>query len=332
MSLINFKLGTPDDLASAPYSDGTVYFIFAQGSPQGHIYLDINEARKEISAAYNDSAILSRLSELERLTLVHSTGVSLVTNSIIISVGGSTTLTATAAPADVTDLIQWTNSDDSVCEIVSTTTNGNSSTIILSGIADGTSVITVTCGEYSAACLVESQSGMLVEHTLVENYTCDGSSFIYTAPIDLSHGQYIEVSLSVAGITQIKQNLISFGNEIDSSGTTTNGYRIHCYTSATQTKIQNTLRLFIQGAKASQSNIEFNIGNNNGDIVLKLDAVGLWLNGSLITPSATYQTLWNTILEQFRTNFTSFEVGSAEGTTRSTAHYNYIKYYAYEEE
>ena len=207
----------------------------------------------------------------------------------------------------------------------------NTSTIVLTGLDDGTAVITATCGEQSATCLVEVQSGMLVEHILVENYTCDGTSFIYTAPIDLSHGQYIEVSLSVAGITQIKQNLVSFGNDISSTGTTANGYRIHCYTSATQTKIQNTVRLFIQGAKASQSNIEFNIGNNNGDIILRLDAVGLWLNGSLITPAATYQTLWNTILEQFRTNFTSFEVGSAEGTTRSTAHYNYIKYYAYEE-
>ena len=32
MSLINFKLGTPEDLAFASYDDGTVYFVFPSGS------------------------------------------------------------------------------------------------------------------------------------------------------------------------------------------------------------------------------------------------------------------------------------------------------------
>ena len=332
MSLVKFISGLSSDLPEKAYEDGAIYFVFPDGQhDNGHIYLDIKGSRHAISAAYDDSSIIDRLEELERVSLVHCTGLSLSTNSIVMSTNTSTSITATAGPQDCTDLINWTVSDDTVCEIVSATQTNNTSTIILTGLADGTTTVTATCGECFAICSIEVQSGMLVEHILLENYTCDGTSFIYTAPIDLSHGQYIEVSLSVAGITQIKQNLVSFGNDIGNGGTTVNGYRIHCYTSATQTKIQNTIRFFIQGGKASQSNIEFNIGNNNGDIVLKLDAMGLWLNGSLVTPSATYQTLWNTILEQFRTNFTSFEVGSAEGATRSTAHYNYIKYYAYEE-
>ena len=85
--------------------------------------------------------------------------------------------------------------------------------------------------------------GQLVEHVLVSNYQCDGSPFTYTAPISLDHGQYIEVSLSTAGITQTKQNLISFGQNI-SMGAQGGGYRYHCYTSATASKIKNTLRMF----------------------------------------------------------------------------------------
>lgn len=332
MSLVKFISGLSSDLPEKTYEDGAIYFVFPDGQhDNGHIYLDIKGSRHAISAAYDDSSVLSRLAELERVSLVHCTSISLSTMSVVMSTNTSTSITATVGPTNCTDLINWTVGDDTVCEIVSVSNVDNTSSIILTGLDDGITTITATCGQQSATCAIEVQSGMLVEYTLLENYTCDGSSFIYTAPIDLSHGQYIEVSLSVAGITQIKQNLVSFGNDIGNGGTTVNGYRIHCYTSATQTKIQNTARFFIQGGKASQSNIEFNIGNNNGDIVLKLDAMGLWLNGTLITPSATYQTLWNTILNQFRNNFTSFEVGSAEGTTRSTAHYNYIKYYAYEE-
>ena len=104
MSLVDFKMGTPEDLAFEPYHDGSLYFIFPDGSNTGHIYLDTDGVRKAISAAYNDTPIIDRILELERLTLVHSTGVSLSTNNMIISVGGSGSLTATATPANVTDL------------------------------------------------------------------------------------------------------------------------------------------------------------------------------------------------------------------------------------
>ena len=105
MSLINFKLGTPEDLAFASYDDGTVYFVFPSGSTTGRIYLDIEGVRHSISAAYDDSNIIERLLELERVSLVHCTSISLSTSSIIISTNTSTSITATVGPTDCTDLI-----------------------------------------------------------------------------------------------------------------------------------------------------------------------------------------------------------------------------------
>ena len=105
MSLINFKLGTPENLALTSYDDGSVYFVFPSGSTSGRIYLDVEGARHEISAAYDDSSIIERLLELERVSLVHCTNISLSTSSIVMSVNTSTSITATIGPTDCTDLI-----------------------------------------------------------------------------------------------------------------------------------------------------------------------------------------------------------------------------------
>lgn len=69
------------------------------------------------------------------------TGISLSDQSI--SVTGETTITATVTPADTTDAILWTSSD----ETIATVNNG-----IITPLANGTAIITATCGNYSASC------------------------------------------------------------------------------------------------------------------------------------------------------------------------------------
>lgn len=68
------------------------------------------------------------------------------------NVGTTSTLTATVTPADTTDTITWTSSD----ETVATVSNG---TVTVVGI--GTATITATCGEYSDTCTVITRCFMV---------------------------------------------------------------------------------------------------------------------------------------------------------------------------
>lgn len=107
MSLVNFKFGSLSDLNNTPYTDGNIYFIFSDNSnANGHIYLDIHGVRKEISAAYNDLDLQSRISELEKLIIVPCTG---ITRSgleyLTINQNTNMTLTVSYAPADCTNQV-----------------------------------------------------------------------------------------------------------------------------------------------------------------------------------------------------------------------------------
>lgn len=77
---------------------------------------------------------------------VDCTGISLnKATSTITSIGGTDTLAATTTPADTTDQIIWSSSDDTVA----TVTNG---VVTANGL--GSATITVSCGSYSASCNV----------------------------------------------------------------------------------------------------------------------------------------------------------------------------------
>lgn len=106
MSLVKFISGLSSDLSEKTYEDGAIYFVFPDGQhDNGHIYLDIKGSRHAISAAYDDSDIIDRLLELERVSLIRCTGISLSTTDLTIHGNTSVTLTATALPANKTDQI-----------------------------------------------------------------------------------------------------------------------------------------------------------------------------------------------------------------------------------
>ena len=331
--MIKFYTGLANDLSNKPYEEGALYFAFPDNTGTlGHVYLDMDNTRKEISSSYNDSNILLRLNELERVALIRCTSIETELNEITLRPNGGTILSAYYLPADATDEVIWTSDDPSICSIINTSTNNNgtSTATLQGGTGEGTCTITARCGNYSATCNVILQAGELIEHILVENFACNRDSFIYTAPISLEDGQYIEASIDTSGVTQIKQNLLSFGQNIDVSGGSGTGFRIHVYTSATAARVQSYARLFLVANNQNQSGIETPVANP-GSILLRLDKAGLWIDGTLFTPPDNAQAIYTTIINGFR-NLTSFSVGSAEGTTRSTAYYNYIKYYEYVDE
>lgn len=74
------------------------------------------------------------------------TAISLDVDTLeITSIGSTGTLTATVTPADTTDAIVWTSSDENVATVL----NG-----VVSAVGCGSATITATCGEFSDTCAV----------------------------------------------------------------------------------------------------------------------------------------------------------------------------------
>ena len=142
----------------------------------------------------------------------HATDVSLSPTSEYLGVGESFTLTATTQPADPSDAIVFTASNNNVT--IAPTAFSNKA--LITATAEGTCTITCTCGEVSATCAVEIHPQyQYVEHILAENYNPNGAKFKFTAPIAIENGQWIEISIDLTTITGTKENIISIGNTID---------------------------------------------------------------------------------------------------------------------
>lgn len=81
--------------------------------------------------------------------VVPCTGIVLDKNTEeIVNLGNVATLVATVTPSDTTDEITWSSSDDSVASV-------NNGVVTATGL--GVAVITVSCGNFSATCAVNSR-------------------------------------------------------------------------------------------------------------------------------------------------------------------------------
>lgn len=334
MSLAKFYYGTIADLDQQPYEEGSIYFVFAEpnATSLGHIYLDINNLRREISSSYNDSNLILRLAELERVTLVHCEGI-LLDDEKRLALDSTLTLLAEISPAGTTDMVNWTSSDETVAILDDLTYNretGEASAIVRP-LQAGECTITISCGNYFASCELEViDENWYIDNILAENYSPAGSDFFYQAPISLSDGQYIEIKVDLSGVNAIKQNLISIGENIDKF-TESRTPKIHVYSSQTLANKETHLR-FAFLYTTNKSGIEYAIPNRNGSsvVTIKLDYDGLWINGvAFVCPDNTGKAIYESIMEAFRLK-NSFDVGSQEGANRSTAYYEYIKYVSYE--
>lgn len=76
MALIKFYSGSDTDIQNKEYEEGAVYYIFPNSNMTvGHIYVDIDGVRREISASYNDTSLSNRIQALEDLLFVSCEGV-----------------------------------------------------------------------------------------------------------------------------------------------------------------------------------------------------------------------------------------------------------------
>lgn len=254
----------------------------------------------------------------------HCTAIELSPSSGYIGLGESFTLTAITQPADPSDAIVFTASNNNV--IIDPT--GMSNKVLVTGSAQGNTTITCTCGEVSATCDVEIHpSYEYVEHILAENYNPNGQKFKFTAPIAIENGQWIEISIDLTTVTGTKENIISIGQTIDVWQGANTGPRIHMYDTAPSIRTISTD--LILDTKTRRPTYSATVDS----LLLRLDRRGLTINGSLYlfdkalraTPTLDYQTGMDALLA-----LTSFDIGSQEGSNRSHATYNYIKYYTAE--
>jgi hypothetical protein len=76
MALVKFYSGSDQDIQDKEYEEGAIYCIFPNSNMTvGHMYIDIDGARREISAAYNDTPLANRIKALEDLLFVSCEGV-----------------------------------------------------------------------------------------------------------------------------------------------------------------------------------------------------------------------------------------------------------------
>lgn len=117
---------------------------------------------------------VNKLATVELENSVDCTGISLNKSSTNVSYGNTETLVATVTPANTTDVIEWSTSDNTVATVF----NG-----AVTSVGIGTATITATCGNYSASCTV-TVTGQLdkttalrrVGYYLATNAAADGNN------------------------------------------------------------------------------------------------------------------------------------------------------------
>lgn len=85
----------------------------------------------------------NKLTTVQFIQEIPCTGITL--NKSSASIGDTETLVATVTPGNTTDSITWGSSDTDVATVV----NG-----VVTAVSNGTTIITATCGSYSATCNV----------------------------------------------------------------------------------------------------------------------------------------------------------------------------------
>ena len=146
---------------------------------------------------------------------------------------------------------------------------------------------------------------VLGDVTLTENYSPKGVSFIYDNIFtDFENDGYIEVEVDLSTCINTFENIISFGTGIDKWTGWTKQIHMH------------------YSMQSAHIGVYDAINNKSIDIptakiaVIRLDAGGVYINGT--------KCCENSLI-----GLNSISIGSQEGSVRSNAFYNYIKYCGY---
>lgn len=160
--------------------------------------------------------------------------------------------------------------------------------------------------------------------TIVTDYQGDGTTFIYSTPINFKNMSFeAEIDVSSCLTTDENENIISIGSNINLWGTNTDGSGnvIHIYYSrSSYTMIVWTFNGHTQTTKTTKVLAETSDGTSTStpvDILnIKINSTGLYIND---IQYATSDNILNIL------SLTNISIGSQEGQTRSYAKYNYIR-------
>ena len=110
------------------------------------------------------------LDKVEIYDRIPCTGISLNQSAITVTTLNTVTLTATFTPANTTDAVVWSSSDESVCSVE----NG-----VITPIKSGTATITATCGNHSASCEITADITIVLDAHMTSGYIAFMSSETY---------------------------------------------------------------------------------------------------------------------------------------------------------
>lgn len=128
-----------------------------------------------------------------------------------------------------------------------------------------------------------------------------------------SSEQSVIVSIDVTPCTGTYENVISIGSDISTWNGTAN---LHVYYTASSRELELDIC-------SSNTHVKTSItidSNALTDVVIKVTKDGIYVNNTTVTYSSGL-TSWLSLFN----SLTSIQIGSAEGSTRSNATYNYIK-------
>ena len=127
---------------------------------------------------------------------------------------------------------------------------------------------------------------------------------------NFNRGDYIEIKVDLSGCTSINENIISIGDNIPSWNQYTGGYHAYYTPSDNRFEVNSLLSDSSDGRESVYL-------TNKAATILRIDKDGFHVDGNYVVRNGRINEL------------SSFDVGSAEGNTRSNATYEYIKVVKY---
>lgn len=142
-----------------------------------------------------------------------------------------------------------------------------------------------------------------------EDYSPNGAKWVDATNINFEKGDYIELSIDVSTILPGSglENIISVGDNISGWYQKISGYHLY-YEAGTDSGIVE-VNCFENLMHISRDRIAV----REKTLVIKIDKTGIYINDDLITTNDTISYV------------SKIQIGSTEGSVRSTATYNYIK-------
>lgn len=149
------------------------------------------------------------------------------------------------------------------------------------------------------------------ETFLRRNFRPQGGKWTDTvSDFNFNRGDYIEAKMDLSNCTSTNENVISIGDSITNWNQFTGGYHAY-YTPSSNSFEVNSL------ISTGQEGRAYSYPTNRSSVIVVVDKYGCHVDGELIVENSRINDL------------SSFQVGSAEGNTRSNATYEYIKVVKY---